>query len=95
MTIRIYVGNLPKDSIDRQELQDMFAEVDSVSTKVIKDRKTGKCRGFAFVTVPTDEIADEFIAKFNGKSFKDTPLKIEKALPKSKAQEDKEESSFW
>ncbi len=93
MTIRIYVGNLPKDSIDRQELQDMFAEVDSVSTKVIKDRKTGKCRGFAFVTVPTDEIADEFIAKFNGKSFKDTPLKIEKALPKSKEKEEKEESS--
>lgn len=92
MSIRIYVGNLPKESIDRQELQDMFAEVDSVSTKVIKDRKTGKCRGFAFVTVPTDEIANEFIEKFNGKSFKDTPLKIEKALPKSKAKGDKEES---
>ncbi len=86
MSVRLYVGNLPKETIDRQELQAIFADVgDSVSTKVIKDRKTGKCRGFAFVTVPTDEIADEFIEKYNGQSFMDNALKIEKALPRSKA----------
>ena len=28
---------------------------------MIKDRKTGKCRGFAFVTVPTDEMANELM----------------------------------
>ncbi|MDJ0712974.1 MAG: RNA-binding protein [Prochloraceae cyanobacterium] len=86
MSVRLYVGNLPKETIDRQELQAIFVDVgDSVSTKVIKDRKTGKCRGFAFVTVPTDEIADQFIEKYNGQSFMDNPLKIEKALPRSKA----------
>ena len=85
MSIRLYVGNLPKEAIERQDLQAVFADAgDSVSTKVIKDRKTGKCRGFAFVTVPTDEIADELIAKYNGQSFMDNPLKIEKALPRSK-----------
>jgi RNA recognition motif-containing protein len=85
MSIRLYVGNLPKESIERQALQEIFADVgDSVSTKVIKDRKTGKCRGFAFVTVPTDEMADEFIEKYNGQSFMDSPLKIEKALPRAK-----------
>lgn len=91
MSIRLYVGNLPKEDVDRDELHAIFAEAgDSVSTKVIKDRKTGKCRGFAFVTVPTDELADEIIEKFNGHTFKETTLKIEKALPRSKNQEEEE-----
>lgn len=85
MSVRLYVGNLPKEEVDRQKLQEMFAEIgENVTTKVIKDRKSGKCRGFAFVTVPTDEMADALIEKFNGQSFMESPLKIEKALPRSK-----------
>lgn len=90
MSIRLYVGNLPKE-IDRKELAEVFAEEgDSVTTKVITDRKTGKCRGFGFVTVKTDEKADEIIEKFNGYVFKDSTLKIEKALPRQKGKEGKE-----
>ncbi|MBE9119082.1 RNA-binding protein [Lusitaniella coriacea LEGE 07157] len=85
MSIRLYVGNLPKEPIERQDLQAVFAEAgDAVSTKVIKDRKTGKCRGFAFVTVPTDEMANELIEKHNGQAFMESTLKIEKALPRAK-----------
>lgn len=92
MSVRLYVGNLPKEEVNRDELQALFAQAgDSVSTKVIKDRKTGKCRGFGFVTVPTDELADVIIEKFNGYQFKDSALKIEKALPKSKGQDEKGE----
>ncbi|MEL6496498.1 MAG: RNA-binding protein [Cyanobacteria bacterium J06623_7] len=88
MSIRLYVGNLPKEEIERDTLAAVFAdEGEQVSTKVIKDRKTGKCRGFAFVTVPTDELADQFIEKYNGQSFMDSPIKIEKALPRSKGDE--------
>ena len=89
MSVRLYVGNLPKESIEREALQEIFAEANAVvSTKVIKDRKTGKCRGFAFVTVSTDEAADEFIEKYNGQSFMDSPLKIEKANPRAKEEEE-------
>ena len=92
MSIRLYVGNLPKEEVDRQELQAMFGDMsDSVSTKVIKDRKTGKCRGFAFVTVKTDELADEIIEKFNGQMFQESPLKIEKALPRAKGEGEEEQ----
>ena len=88
MSVRLYVGNLPKEVIERQELQGVFAEEgDSVVTKLISDRKTGKCRGFGFVTVPTDEEADQIIEKYNGSMFKESPLKIEKALPRSKGKE--------
>ena len=85
MSVRLYIGNLPKEEVERQDLQAVFAEEgDSVVTKVIKDRKTGKCRGFGFVTVNDDEHADKIIEKFNGYLFKDTPIKIEKALPRTK-----------
>lgn len=87
MSIRLYVGNLPKDVVEKDDLVKFFAEAgENASTKVIKDRKTGKCRGFAFVTVPTDEEADAFIEKYNGQSFMDSELKIEKALPREKTE---------
>jgi RNA recognition motif-containing protein len=90
MSIRLYVGNLPKE-LERQELETVFADFDgSVSTKVITDRKTGKCRGFGFVTVKNDEQADQLIEKFNGYMFKENPLKIEKALPRNKNKADEE-----
>ncbi|BBA78993.1 RNA-binding protein [cyanobacterium endosymbiont of Rhopalodia gibberula] len=97
MPIRLYVGNLPKEPIERQALQEMFADAGEImSTKVIKDRKTGKCRGFAFVTVATDELADAFIEKYNGQPFMDSSLKIEKALPRAKniGKEEKQEEKF-
>ncbi len=88
MSVRLYVGNLPKDVVEKDALTAFFAEAgENASTKVIKDRKTGKCRGFAFVTVPTDEEADAFIEKYNGQSFMDSELKIEKALPRSKSED--------
>jgi len=93
MSIRLYVGNLPKEEIDRTELQAVFAEAgNNISTKLIKDRKTGKCRGFGFVTVPNDEQADQFIEKFNGFVFRDSAIKIEKALPRAKGQQGEEEA---
>jgi RNA recognition motif-containing protein len=92
MSIRLYIGNLPKEEIDRQDLQAVFAEEgDAVTTKLIKDRKTGKCRGFGFLTVNNDEQADQIIEKYNGQLFKDTPIKLEKALPRTKGEEGEEQ----
>ncbi len=85
MSVRLYVGNLSKD-LQREAFENVFADYgeDLVSVKLISDKKTGKCRGFGFVTVKTDEKADEIVAKFNGQMLEDSPLKVEKALPRSK-----------
>lgn len=85
MSIRLYVGNLSKD-LERQEFETVFADFndDLVSVKLIADKKTGKCRGFGFVTVKTDEKADEIVEKLNGYVVAELPLKIEKALPRTK-----------
>lgn len=90
MSVRLYVGNLPEE-LSRQELEAVFAEAgDTISTKIITDRKTNKCRGFGFVTVKSDEEADAFIEKFNGSVVKDNPIKIEKALPRTKEKGDEQ-----
>jgi len=92
MSIRLYIGNLPKEEIEKSELQAVFAEEgNSITTKLIKDRKTGKCRGFGFLTVNNDEQADQIIEKYNGHMFKDSPIKLEKALPRTKNTEESEE----
>jgi RNA recognition motif-containing protein len=84
MSVRLYVGNLPEE-LSRQELEDVFADAgDSISTKIITDRKTNKCRGFGFVTVKSDEQADEIIEKYNGFLLKDNALKVERAQPRTK-----------
>ncbi|MBD1916028.1 MULTISPECIES: RNA-binding protein [Cyanophyceae] len=85
MSIRLYVGNLSKD-LERQEFENVFAGFtdDLVSVKLIADKKTGKCRGFGFVTVKTDEKADEIVEQLNGQMLAELPIKIEKALPRTK-----------
>lgn len=91
MSVRVYVGNLPKE-VERQDLEAVFADCSEelVSVKLIADRKTGKCRGFGFVTVKTDEQADAIVEKFNGFLLQETPLKVEKALPRSKGKNESE-----
>ncbi|MEM9770053.1 MAG: RNA-binding protein [Cyanobacteria bacterium P01_D01_bin.73] len=87
MSVRLYVGNLPKE-VERTELETLLKEAGELtSTKLITDHKTGKCRGFAFVTVPDDAQAELIIAKFNGFDFNESKLKVEKASPRSEESE--------
>ncbi|PLS69382.1 MAG: RNA-binding protein [Cyanobacteria bacterium M5B4] len=93
MSVRLYVGNLPAE-LDRQALEQVFHESgESLTVKVITDRKTGRCRGFGFVTVENDEQADSVIERFNGFDFNGAVLKLEKALPRQKEKGDEEESN--
>ena len=89
MSVRVYVGNLPKD-IEREQLEAVFSEhaEDIVSVKLVTDRKTGKCRGFGFVTLKTDEQADTIVEKFGDFVLQENTLKIEKALPRAKGKEE-------
>lgn len=93
MSIRLYFGNLPR-GLEREEFEAIFAEETDnlVSVKLISDRKTGKCRGFGFVTAKTDEIADALVEKYNGYSLQDATLKVEKAMPRSNKEDDAEVS---
>ena len=91
MSVRLYFGNLPRD-LEREAFEALLAEDSEnlVSVKLISDGKTGKCRGFGFVTAKDDEVATALVEKYNGSSFQDTTLKVEKAREKEPAAESRE-----
>ena len=93
MSVRLYFGNLPRD-LEPEAFEGIFSDdaTELVSVKLISDRKTGKCRGFGFVTTKTDEAADALVEKYNGSTFQDATLKVEKAMPRTEKEDSKEGS---
>lgn len=80
--MNIYVGNLSYKVSDR-DLQKVFEEFgDVTSSKVIKDRETGRSKGFAFVEMKNDEEAQAAIDKLNGSEINGRAVKVNKARPK-------------
>ena len=78
----IYVGNCSYDLTDEQ-LRDLFAtygEVDRVS--IIRDRETGRSRGFAFVEMSDSAAALAAIEGLNGTELDGRALKVNEAKPK-------------
>ena len=82
MDIRIYVGNLAK-STTQDEVNTLFATAGTVSSvEVAMDKGSGKSKGFAFVSMPTQTDADKAISMFNAYSLADNTLKVNIAKPK-------------
>ncbi len=81
--IRIYVGNLNK-STTQDEIKTLFATAGTVSSvEVAMDKGTGKSKGFAFVSMPTQEDADKAISMFNNHFMGDNMLKVNVAKPRA------------
>jgi RNA recognition motif-containing protein len=82
MDIRIYVGNLAK-STTQDEIKALFAQEGEVtSVDLVKDRDSGLSKGFAFVTMTSQESADKAIAKYNAFSLGGNELKVNVAKPR-------------
>jgi RNA recognition motif-containing protein len=82
MESKLYVGNLSfKTSED--DLRAHFAKAGVVqSVAIIKDRATGRSKGFAFVEMGSQVDAEKAIAMFNGQQFMDRALTVNIARPK-------------
>ena len=82
MSTKLYVGNLSFD-INENDLRDMMAAHGPVNeVSVIMDKVTGRARGFAFVTMNTQEGATAAIAALNGKEFQGRALTVNEARPR-------------
>ncbi len=82
MATKLYVGNLSFDTTER-DLQDLFAGAGTVKeAALVTDKFTGNSRGFAFVTMSTDEEAKEAVNRFNGKDFQGRDLTVNEARPR-------------
>ena len=78
---KLYVGNLPYET-NEQDLQELFAQAGSVETvTVMRDRDTGRARGFAFVEMSSDDDAQNAITKLNDQQFGGRRLTVNEARP--------------
>ena len=78
----IYVGNLPYTTQD-EDLNEAFSAFGEVeSTIVIRDRETGRSRGFGFVEMSDDSSATAAIESLNGKNFQGRNLTVNEATPR-------------
>ncbi len=79
---KLYVGNFSYD-MTQADLEQMFAQVGRVQeATIIMDRDTNRSKGFAFVTMGTDEEAKKAIAEFDGKMVNGRPFKVNEARPR-------------
>jgi RNA recognition motif-containing protein len=79
MGTRLYVGNLSFSSTV-EGLRAAFAESgEVVDSHIVKDRDTGRSRGFGFVTMSTEDQARKAIESMNGAMLDGRPLKVNEA----------------
>ncbi len=82
MGTKLYVGNLSFNTTEN-ELQELFAQAGTVQeVSLMQDKFTGKSRGFAFVTMGSDEDAQNAISKLNGQTVEGRALTVNEARPR-------------
>jgi cold-inducible RNA-binding protein len=83
MNRKLYVGNLPYETSET-DLESLFGAAGGVvSVTVMRERETGRARGFAFVEMATDGDAQNAIATLNESSFGGRNLAVNEARPQA------------
>ncbi len=81
MAKKLYVGNLDF-GVDDETLQEWFAAHGTVeSTNLIKDRRTGRSKGYGFVEMSSESEAQAAIAALNDSEQDGRTIKVAEALP--------------
>jgi len=79
--MKLYVGNLPW-SIDDNGLKELFTSYGDIEEAVlIKDKFSGRSKGFGFVTFTDDAAAQKAIAEMHEKEVEGRPLTVSEAKP--------------
>jgi RNA recognition motif-containing protein len=82
MNNKLFVGNLSFD-INENDLQETFSAHGTVlEANLMLDRMSGRSRGFAFVTMSTDEEAAKAIEALNGADMDGRALTVNVARPR-------------
>jgi len=82
METKLYIGNMSFDTTE-EDLRTMLGEAGTVgSVDIIKDRDTGRPKGFAFVMMSTQAEAEKAISLFNEKSVNERALTVSIARPR-------------
>jgi cold-inducible RNA-binding protein len=80
-SMKIYVGNLNYRSTE-EEIQQLFSDFGDVkSVQIIKDKMSGRSKGFAFVEMENDAEAKEAIEALHEADFGQRNLVVNEARP--------------
>lgn len=86
MDTKLYVGNLSPVTTT-EDLRMLFATAGGVvSVELIKDKRTGKPKGFAFVEMVSQGDAGKAVSEFNGYRLDQHRIKVMVARPSSSPQ---------
>jgi|SRR3989344_4519689 len=81
MSKKVYVGNLPF-SITQDDLKTLFEDYGEITEAVVITNKfSGRSKGFGFVTLADDAMAEKAISELNGKDFQGRALTVNEAKP--------------
>ena len=95
MEKNLFVGNLPY-SVGDDELKDAFENHGSVvNVVVIRDRETGRSRGFGFVEMETEEMARAAAGALDGFEMDGRRLRVNEAQPKDNHQRRSDYGERW
>ncbi len=79
--MKVYVGNLPF-GVDDSKLNELFESYGEIEEAiVIKDKFSGRSKGFGFVTFKDDESAKKAISEMGDKEIEGRKLKVNEARP--------------
>ncbi len=84
--MNIYVGNLSHQATedDLRKAFEVFGQVESAN--IIKDRFSGKSRGFGFVQMPSKQEAQNAIEQMNGTDLMGRAINVNEARPRADRQ---------
>lgn len=89
MAKKLFVGNLSWGATEEQ-LKELFSAVGTVETAtIIKDKMSGRSKGFAFVEMSTDEEAQAAVETLNGKEVDGRAINVSEARPMEKRSDDR------
>ena len=80
--MNIYVGNLSY-GVRENDLKELFEEYgETSSVRIIKDKMTGKSKGFGFVEMENESEAREAISNLNETDIQGRKLVVNEARPR-------------
>ena len=81
MATKLFVGGISWDTTE-DSLKAFFEQVGKVETAtIIKDKYTGRSKGFGFIEMSSDEEAKAAIEKLNGQALDGRTLVVNEARP--------------
>ncbi len=82
--MNIHVSNLAYD-VTEDDLRALFSQFGELSgVNIVKERSSGRSRGFGFVEMPNNSEADKAMKALNGTKLKDQFVKLSQAKPPAK-----------